>query len=113
LHINQKPLHFLGTVIIGMAFGAGWTPCIGPILGSLLVLAQDRETVGQAVWMLSVYSIGLALPFIVLSVFINFLLDFVRRTKSVLRYVNPVAGGLLVITGLLLITNKLQQLSIM
>lgn len=110
LQINQKPLHFLGTFFIGMAFGAGWTPCIGPILGSLLVLAQDKETMQQAVWMLGIYSIGLALPFIALSIFINFLLVFIRRTKKVLRYINPVAGWLLVITGLLLVTDKLQQL---
>ena len=112
LQINRKPLHFLGTFFIGMAFGAGWTPCIGPILGSLLVLAQDKETVGQAVRMLGIYSIGLALPFMVLSVFINFLLVFVRRARSVLRYINPAAGGLLVITGILLMTNKLQQLAL-
>ena len=112
LQINRKPLHFLGTFLIGMAFGAGWTPCIGPILGSLLVLAQDKETMGQAVAMLGIYSIGMALPFIGLSIFINFLLVFIRRAKHVLRYINPVAGGLLVITGILLISNKLQQLSI-
>jgi cytochrome c-type biogenesis protein len=113
LQINQKPLHFLGTVFIGMAFGAGWTPCIGPILGSLLVLAQDKETVGQAVWLLGMYSFGLALPFIGLSIFINFLLGFISRTKKVLRFINPLAGGLLIVIGLLLISNKLQQLSVL
>ncbi len=112
LHINQKPLHFLSTFFIGMAFGAGWTPCIGPILASLLVMAQDRETMGQAGWLLGVYSAGMALPFIVLSVGINFLLVFVRKASKVLRYVNPVAGTLLIITGVLLMTNKLQQLYI-
>ncbi len=111
LHISQKPLHFLGTFFIGMAFAAGWTPCIGPILGSVLVLAQEKETIGQGVWLLSLYSAGLALPFVVLSVFINFLLFFVRRTTKMLRYINPVAGILLVITGLLLVTDKLQLLS--
>ncbi len=111
LHIDKKPLHFLGTFLIGMAFGAGWTPCIGPILASLLVMAQDKETMGQAGWLLGVYAAGLALPFIVLSVGINYLLTFIRKATKVLRYVNPVAGTLLIITGLLLMTNKLQQLS--
>ena len=110
LQINQKPLHFLSTLFIGMAFGAGWTPCIGPILASLLVMAQDQETMGQAGWLLGVYSMGMALPFIVLSVGINFLLVFIRKANRVLRYINPVAGTLLIITGLLLMTNKLQQL---
>ena len=112
LQINQKPLHFFGIVFIGMAFGAGWTPCIGPILGSLLVLAQDTQTVQQAIGMLAIYSIGMALPFILLSLGINFLLVFMRRTKRVLRFINPVAGGLLIVTGILLATNKLQQLAI-
>lgn len=111
LHLNRKPLHFLGTFLIGMAFGAGWTPCIGPILGSVLVLAQNKETVSQGAWLLSLYSAGLALPFIVLSVGINYLLVIVRKTSKILRYVNPAAGILLIATGLLLVTNKLVLLS--
>lgn len=111
LHLHKKPLHFLGTFIIGMAFGAGWTPCIGPILGSLLIMAQDKETVGQGVRLLCIYSVGLALPFIVLSVFINYLLAFTRKATKVLRYANPVAGVLLVATGILLVTDKLSLLS--
>jgi cytochrome c-type biogenesis protein len=112
LHLHKKPLHFLGTFIIGMAFGAGWTPCIGPILGSLLIMAQDKETVGQGVRLLCIYSVGLALPFIVLSLFINYLLAFTRRATKVLRYANPVAGVLLVATGILLVTDKLSMLSV-
>ncbi len=107
---SQKPIHFLGTFFIGMAFGAGWTPCIGPILASLLVMAQDQEAMGQAGWLLGVYAAGLALPFIVLSVAINFLLLFVRHASRVPRYINPVAGTLLIITGLLLMTDKLRFL---
>ncbi len=111
LQFKRKPLHFLGAFFVGMAFGAGWTPCIGPILGSVLVLAQNQETLAQGAWLLSIYSIGLALPFLVLSVGINFLLVFVRKTSKVLRYVNPIAGILLIVTGLLLATNKLVLLS--
>lgn len=111
LHIRKKPLHFLGTFAIGMAFAAGWTPCIGPILGTLLIMAQDKETVGQGVRLLSIYSAGLALPFIVLSLFINALLTFTRKATKVLRYANPVAGVLLIATGILLVTNKLILLS--
>jgi cytochrome c-type biogenesis protein len=111
LHIRQKPLHLMGTFLVGMAFGAGWTPCIGPILGSLLVLAQDKETVGQGMRLLSIYSVGLALPFILLSAGINYLLVFTSKTKKVLRYANPVAGVILVLTGILLVTDKLRLLS--
>jgi cytochrome c-type biogenesis protein len=112
LHINQKPLHFLGSFFIGMAFGAGWTPCIGPILGSVLVLAQQKETVMQAIGLLSVYSIGMALPFLILSVGINFLLVFIQRTKKLMRYINPIAGTLLVLVGLALVTDKLKLLTL-
>jgi len=111
LHIRQKPLHLIGTFLVGMAFGAGWTPCIGPILGALLVLAQDKETVSQGMRLLSIYSVGLALPFILLSAGINYLLVFTSKTKKVLRYANPVAGVLLVLTGILLVTDKLRLLS--
>jgi cytochrome c-type biogenesis protein len=112
LHIHKKPLHILGTFVIGMAFGAGWTPCIGPILGSLLIMAQDKETVAEGVRLLCIYSLGLALPFIILSVSINFLLAFTRKATKVLRYANPVAGVLLIATGILLITDKLRLLAV-
>jgi cytochrome c-type biogenesis protein len=111
LHIRKKPLHLMGSFLVGMAFGAGWTPCIGPILGSLLVLAQDKETVGQGISLLAIYSLGLALPFILLSAGINYLIVFTSKTKKVLRYANPVAGVLLVLTGILLVTDKLRLLS--
>jgi cytochrome c-type biogenesis protein len=111
LHFHQKPLHFFGTLLIGMAFGAGWTPCIGPILGSVLVLAQQKETVGQAIGLLTVYSAGMAAPFLLLSVGINFLLAFIRRTKMLMRFINPVAGALLVLIGLALVTDTLKLLT--
>ena len=66
--IEKKPIHFFGTLIIGMAFGAGWSPCIGPLLGSILIIAGSQETVWQGVSLLAVYSAGLALPFIALSI---------------------------------------------
>lgn len=107
IQIKKKPLHFLGTFIIGMAFGAGWSPCIGPLLGSILIVAGSQETVGQGMVLLGVYSAGLALPFVIISVFINFLLIFMKRASRVLKYVNVVAGILLILVGLVLVTNKL------
>ncbi len=109
--IKKKPLHFLGTFIIGMAFGAGWSPCIGPLLGSILIVAGSQETIGQGMVLLGVYSAGLALPFVIISVFINFLLVFMKRATRVLKYVNVVAGILLILVGLVLVTNKLYLFS--
>jgi cytochrome c-type biogenesis protein len=111
VRLQQRPLHLVGVLLVGMAFGAGWTPCIGPILGSLLVLAQDKQTVGQGVRLLCIYSAGLSLPFILLSAGINYLLVFTRKATKVLRFANPVAGVLLLLTGLLLIMDKLRLLS--
>jgi cytochrome c-type biogenesis protein len=107
INIEKKPLHFLGIVIIGMAFGAGWSPCIGPLLGSILIIAGSQETVWQGIVLLAVYSAGLALPFIIISVFIHLLLIFIKKASRVLQYVNAAAGILLIIVGLILVTNKL------
>jgi cytochrome c-type biogenesis protein len=111
IQIEKKPLHFLGTFIIGMAFGAGWSPCIGPLLGSILIVAGSQETVAQGMVLLGIYSAGLALPFVIISVFINFLLIFMKRASKVLKYVNVVAGILLILVGLVLVTNKLYLFS--
>ena len=111
IQIKKKPIHFLGTFIIGMAFGAGWSPCIGPLLGSILIVAGSQETIGQGMVLLGVYSAGLALPFVIISVFINFLLVFMKRATRVLKYVNVVAGILLILVGLVLVTNKLYLFS--
>jgi cytochrome c-type biogenesis protein len=111
LHLKDKPLHFLGAFVVGMAFGAGWSPCIGPLLGSILILASSQETVAQGIWLLSIYSAGMALPFIILSISIGFAVRFIRRTTKIMGYVNTAAGILLVITGALLITDKLSLLA--
>jgi cytochrome c-type biogenesis protein len=109
--LEKKPLHFLGTLIIGMAFGAGWSPCIGPLLGSILIIAGSQETVWQGVLLLGIYSAGLAIPFIIISIFINFLLIFIKKASKVLKYVNVVAGVVLIVVGLILVSNKLYVFS--
>jgi len=110
IHMEKKPLHFLGVFIIGMAFGAGWSPCIGPLLGSILIIAGSQETVRQGIVLLAIYSAGLALPFIILSVFIHLLLMVIKKASRFLQYVNAAAGILLIIAGLILVTNKLYVL---
>lgn len=107
MHLDRKPVHFLGTLFVGMAFGAGWSPCIGPMLAGILAIAATQETVLKGVLLLTVYSAGLAIPFLILSLFVHMILNFVRRGAAYLKYVNVTAGVLLVIMGLLLITDKL------
>jgi cytochrome c-type biogenesis protein len=111
LHPKDKPLHFLGTFMIGMAFAAGWSPCIGPMLGSILILAGDQDTVGKGILLLALYSAGLAIPFVVLSVATNYLVRFMRGMSRAMRAINITAGLLLIVTGLLLITDKFSLLA--
>ena len=109
--MSEKPLHLMGTFVIGMAFGAGWSPCIGPLLGSILIVAGNQETIIEGMLLLGVYSAGLALPFILISLFINRLLEIMKRATRVLMYVNKVSGILLITLGVLLITNRLGMLA--
>ena len=112
LNIQKKPLHFLGTFIVGMAFGAGWSPCIGPLLGSILIVAGNQDTVAQGIGLLSVYAAGLAIPFLVLSIFIDSLITLIKKVSWSIKYINMTAGVLLLILGLLLVTNKLNLISV-
>jgi len=112
VHLKKRPLYFGGTFMVGMAFGAGWSPCIGPLLGSILIVAANQETVWQGIRLLAVYSAGLAFPFIVISVFIGFLLAFIKRASKAIRYVNAGAGILLILVGILLLTNRLFLLNV-
>jgi cytochrome c-type biogenesis protein len=107
VHIRKKPLHLFGTFIIGMGFGAGWSPCIGPLLGAILIIAGSQETIWHGIGLLATYSLGMALPFVLLSLFINFLLVFLKKTAKALKYINVAAGVLLIVVGILLATDKL------
>jgi cytochrome c-type biogenesis protein len=111
LHLRKKPMHFLGTFTVGMAFAAGWSPCIGPLLGSILILAGSRDTMGEGILLLAFYSGGLAIPFMFISVFIHLILNFVKKVSWIIKYVNPAAGILLIIMGLILIFDRLYLLT--
>jgi cytochrome c-type biogenesis protein len=96
--------------IIGMAFGFGWTPCIGPILGSILALASTEENISRGVIMLSFYSLGLAIPFVLSGFLIQKFLLFSKNFKKNINIVLKFGGIILLITGTLIITNQLQTL---
>ncbi len=107
VHLNKKPIHFMGTFVVGMAFGAGWSPCIGPLLGSILIMAGSKETILEGIALLSVYSLGLAIPFMALSMFIDVMLVFLKKATRALKYFNRIAGVLLILVGLSLVLNKM------
>ena len=100
----------LSPILIGMAFAFGWTPCIGPILGSILVLASTEESLSKGILLLFFYSIGLALPFILSGYLIQRFLIFSKNFKKNINKVSKIGGIILLITGILIITNQLQAL---
>ena len=111
VHVNDKPAGYLGTIGVGAAFGAGWTPCIGPVLGAILTLAATEDTVWAGVSLLSVYSLGLAIPFLISALALDWFLGAFSRFRRFLPMVEKVAGGMLIILGLLLMTGTLTILS--
>ena len=97
-------------ILIGMAFAFGWTPCIGPILGSILVLASTEESLGRGILLLFFYSIGLAIPFILSGYLMQKFLIFSKNFKKNINIVSKTGGIILLITGVLIISNQLQAL---
>lgn len=111
VQLNAKPLGVVGAVLVGMAFGFGWTPCIGPILASILAVAATQETVGQGISLLTVYSLGLGIPFLLAGLAINQFFAVFDHVKRHMRVVEIASGLLLIAVGLLMITNNLTMLS--
>ena len=105
---NNKNIY--SPIVIGAAFGFGWTPCIGPILGSILALAATEESINKGILLLLLYSLGLALPFILSGYLIQKFLMFSKNFKKNINLVSKIGGLILLITGILILTNQLQAL---
>jgi len=112
VHLKDKPAGYLGSVLVGMTFGAAWIPCVGPILGAILTLAAASSEIGKGVFYLITYAAGLAVPFFLSAVAINSFLDFSRKFRRYLKAVHVAAGILLIAVGLLLITDYITLLNI-
>ena len=97
-------------LLVGMAFGFGWIPCIGPVLGSILALAAIEENFRKSILLLSSYSLGLAIPFIVSGVLTNKFLFFSKSFRKYMPIVTKVGGSILLLTGIAILTNQLQIL---
>lgn len=111
LHLNDKPAGYLGTLGVGAIFGAGWTPCIGPVLGAILTFAASQEQFWSGVFLLLVYSLGLAVPFLLSSLALDAFLRAFSRFRRFLPVVQVASGLLLVLLGLLLLTGTFSALS--
>jgi len=112
VHLRSKPAGFFGSVLVGIAFAAGWTPCIGPILASILAMAAGQSGgVGKGVWLLSVYSAGLGVPFLLAGGLFHEFLGFFNRYRKYIRLGEIFTGVLLMVIGLLLFFDLFGRLS--
>ena len=111
VHLGSKPVGYLGTVLVGIAFGAGWSPCLGPILGAILTYTAAEADLSRGLPLLLAYSLGLALPFLLAAVAVERFLDTVTRIRPHLARVSQVSGALLIVVGLLMMFDYLKVLS--
>lgn len=107
LHVKTRLTGYVGTLLVGMIFGAGWTPCTGPFLGSILALAMEASTVGRGMVLLTFYSLGIGIPFVLSAIAISTFLSSFSRLKQHFRVIKIVSGVVLIIMGVLLIMDKL------
>ncbi len=110
-HISDKPLGYLGTLLVGVAFGAGWSPCIGPILGGILTYTATQAELQRGLVLLGAYSLGLAIPFVIAAVAVERFIAVFQRYRSRLIWVDRIAGVLLIVVGVLMLTNYMTALS--
>jgi cytochrome c-type biogenesis protein len=110
--VKTRPVGLLGAYVVGLAFAFGWTPCIGPILGAILLYASQQETVREGVLLLLAYSLGLGIPFIAAGLAIHGFFATFARLRRHMKIIEYVAGGLLIAVGLLLVTDRLTLLAI-
>jgi cytochrome c-type biogenesis protein len=111
LHLRDKPLGYLGSVVVGMAFAAGWTPCIGPILGGIYTLAAASDSLSRGLLLLLAYSAGLAVPFLIAAWAVDAFLEWFQRFRPFLPWVMRASGALLVVVGVLLMTGQFTRIA--
>lgn len=111
LHIATKPLGYLGTIFVGMAFAAGWTPCIGPILGAVLTYTASSADLHRGLVLLFAYSLGLAVPFVIAALMIDRFIGVFQRYRAALLWTSRIAGVLLVGVGILMLTDTMRLLT--
>ena len=111
LHLENKPLGYLGSVVVGMAFAAGWTPCIGPVLGGILTMASTQQDLARGAGLLAVYSAGLAIPFLVTAWAVESFFQWFEKFRRFLPLVQKASGALLILVGVLLVSGQFTRLA--
>jgi len=111
VHVTNKPLGYLGTVVVGMAFAAGWTPCIGPILGAVLTFTASSADLNRGLILLLAYSMGLAVPFVLAALMIERFMHLFQRFKGFMLWTSRISGALLIIVGVMMLTDTMRLLT--
>ena len=111
VQMEEKPVGYLGSMLVGMAFAAGWTPCIGPVLGAILGLAATSSDLARGTLLLVAYSAGLAVPFLLAALALESFLGWFQRFRRYLPWVMRVSGALLVFVGILMVTGEFTRLA--
>jgi cytochrome c-type biogenesis protein len=109
--VAEKPAGLVGAYLIGLAFGFGWSPCVGPVLTAILLLASAKDTVGEGAWLLLVYSLGIGLPFLVAAAFASAFMRWSARFKKRLGLIEKAMGAFLVAAGVLIFTGQMPTIA--
>ncbi len=111
LNIQKQKITPVRSFLLGLSFALVWSPCIGPILGSILLMASSSYNIGKAAFLLFIYSLGMGIPFILSAIFVNYLVKFIKGYKRFERVINAISGILLIIVGTMIIIGKFELLS--
>ncbi len=109
MHLSTRPAGYVGSVLIGMVFGAAWTPCVGPILGSILALAATSDSMMTGVQLLGIYSLGLGIPLFLAALGVDSFLNYFKKVRTYMWAVSAVSGVFLVLVGVMIYTNSFAQ----
>jgi cytochrome c-type biogenesis protein len=112
IHLKEKPLGIFGSFVVGITFSFGWTPCIGPALSSILIIASTAKNIWKGAYLLSLYSLGLAIPFIISALLFDKLISFLKRFGYLVKYSMKILGTLLIIIGIMLFSSYFSTLSL-
>ena len=110
-HLENKPTGLFGSYILGLAFAFGWTPCVGPILASVLMVAASGDSISYGISLLTIYAAGLGIPFLIAAFAVRPFMAFIARFKKQMRKIELTIGSLLVITGIAIFTGDLAEVS--
>jgi cytochrome c-type biogenesis protein len=109
--VPQTATSWFSSILVGMAFAAGWTPCFGPVLASILIFAGGSETMLKGILLLLTYSLGMAIPFIITALSINYFRKFMKKSRKYLIYIPKISGAIMIIFGLLVFFDKVVSIS--